>query len=132
MALSVPLSRFTSRVGGGSAFFVRRREHDFGRNTTNKTEHIMNTTQKSKSMALVIPALIIQMSCLAASHIAGVTHELSLTLSAGSLVGLILLIVGLRQYAKAKGYGDVYGLLGLLSLVGVVVLAVLPDKHSAA
>ena len=23
MALSVPLSRFTSRVGGGSAFFVR-------------------------------------------------------------------------------------------------------------
>ena len=26
MALSVPLSRFTSRVGGGSAFFVRRIE----------------------------------------------------------------------------------------------------------
>ena len=27
MALSVPLSRFTSRVGGGSAFFVRQHEH---------------------------------------------------------------------------------------------------------
>ena len=27
MALSVPLSRFTSRVGGGSAFFVRRMRH---------------------------------------------------------------------------------------------------------
>jgi hypothetical protein len=27
MALSVPLSRFTSRVGGGSAFFVRRHSH---------------------------------------------------------------------------------------------------------
>ena len=26
LALSVPLSRFTSRVGGGSAFFVRRHE----------------------------------------------------------------------------------------------------------
>ena len=26
MALSVPLSRFTSRVGGGSAFYVRRLE----------------------------------------------------------------------------------------------------------
>ena len=26
MALSVPLSRFTSRVGGGSAFFVRPHE----------------------------------------------------------------------------------------------------------
>jgi hypothetical protein len=28
MARSVPLSRFTSRVGGGSAFFVRHREHE--------------------------------------------------------------------------------------------------------
>ena len=27
MALAVPLSRFTSRVGGGSAFFVRRHSH---------------------------------------------------------------------------------------------------------
>ena len=27
MALSVPLSRFTSRVGGGSAFFVRQHSH---------------------------------------------------------------------------------------------------------
>ena len=27
MALSVPLSRFASRVGGGSAFFVRHRSH---------------------------------------------------------------------------------------------------------
>ena len=27
LALSVPLSRFTSRVGGGSAFFVRHRGH---------------------------------------------------------------------------------------------------------
>jgi len=26
MALSVPLSRFTSQVGGGSAFFVRPRD----------------------------------------------------------------------------------------------------------
>ena len=27
MALAVPLSRFTSQVGGGSAFFVRHRGH---------------------------------------------------------------------------------------------------------
>jgi len=27
LALAVPLSRFTSRVGGGSAFFVRHRGH---------------------------------------------------------------------------------------------------------
>jgi hypothetical protein len=30
LALAVPLSRFTSRVGGGSAFFVRRQDaHKF-------------------------------------------------------------------------------------------------------
>jgi phage FluMu protein Com len=28
LALSVPLSRFTPRVGGGSAFFVRQQAHD--------------------------------------------------------------------------------------------------------
>src|ERR1039458_7070420 len=27
LALAVPLSRFTSRVGGGSAFYVRRHSH---------------------------------------------------------------------------------------------------------
>src|SRR5664280_178014 len=30
LALSVPLSRFTSRVGGGSAFYVRRLERSYG------------------------------------------------------------------------------------------------------
>ena len=35
MALAVPLSRFTSRVGGGSAFFVRRHAHSM------KTHHIL-------------------------------------------------------------------------------------------
>ena len=29
MALSVPLSRFTSQVGGGSAFFVRHHSHTY-------------------------------------------------------------------------------------------------------
>ena len=28
MALAVPLSRFTPRVGGGSAFYVRHRRHE--------------------------------------------------------------------------------------------------------
>ena len=29
MALSVPLARFTSQVGGGSAFYVRPHSHTF-------------------------------------------------------------------------------------------------------
>ena len=36
MALSVPLSRFTSQVGGGSAFFVRPRQHTTTQNMFTK------------------------------------------------------------------------------------------------
>jgi len=45
-----------------------------------------------------------------------------------SVAGTVLLLVGLGYYAKAKGHSPVWGLLGLLSCVGIVVLAVLPDK----
>jgi hypothetical protein len=43
LALTVPLSRFTSRVGGGSAFFVRRQAH---------------TTMKTFSKTLAVIALL--------------------------------------------------------------------------
>src|SRR5208282_4685706 len=36
LALSVPLSRFTSRVGGGSAFYVRPLDHDYKNMKTSK------------------------------------------------------------------------------------------------
>lgn len=44
-------------------------------------------------------------------------------------VGTVMLIVGLCYYAKAKGRNAAWGLLGILSLIGVVVLAVMPDRH---
>jgi hypothetical protein len=46
-------------------------------------------------------------------------------------IGTILLIVGLGLYAKAKGYSPLFGLFGLLSIIGVIVLAVLPDRLKA-
>jgi amino acid transporter len=45
-----------------------------------------------------------------------------------SLAGTALLLVGLAYYAKAKGHSPAWGLVGLLSCLGIVVLAVLPDK----
>lgn len=45
------------------------------------------------------------------------------------LAGTALLIVGLGLYAAAKGHSRWAGLLGLLSIVGIIVLAVLPDKR---
>ncbi len=44
------------------------------------------------------------------------------------LVGTALLIVGLGFYARSRGQSGVYGLLGLLSCIGLVILAVLPRK----
>jgi hypothetical protein len=46
----------------------------------------------------------------------------------GVLLGAVLLIIGLGYYAKGKGYSAVLGLLGLFSCIGLLILAVLPDK----
>ena len=46
-----------------------------------------------------------------------------------ALSGTALLIVGLSYYAAAKGHSRWAGLLGLLSIIGLIVLAVLPDRH---
>lgn len=87
---------------------------------------------KSKSMALIIPGLLLQFGCTTARRIlaakAGEPQLITMSLMIGALVGLLLLIIGLRHYAKSKGYSDAHGLLGLLSLLGVLITAILPDK----
>ena len=47
MALAVPLSRFTSRVGGGSAFYVRPHSH------------VMPISRRTKSILWLIVALLV-------------------------------------------------------------------------
>ena len=42
---------------------------------------------------------------------------------------IILLIIGLGYYAKAKGHSVYFGLLGLLSWLGIIVLIALRDKN---
>ena len=46
------------------------------------------------------------------------------------LVGTVLAIIGFGYYAKAKGRSMVWGLVGFLGLIGLVVLALLKDKSS--
>ena len=44
------------------------------------------------------------------------------------LTGTVLLITGLAYYAKAKGHHPIFGLLGFLSIIGLIALACLPDR----
>lgn len=43
--------------------------------------------------------------------------------------GFLLLIWGLWNYAKGKGHKGAWGLLGLLSIFGFIILALFPDKN---
>jgi hypothetical protein len=45
------------------------------------------------------------------------------------LVGAVFFIWGCVNYCQGKGYPGAFGLLGLLSCVGLLILVVLPDKH---
>jgi len=72
------------------------------------------------SLALGVPGLIIQIY-------GGINHVPII-----SFVGGVLLIVGLAYYAKSKNRHPAWGLLGLLSIIGVIILALLPDKSSDA
>ncbi len=47
------------------------------------------------------------------------------------LVGLAMFIWGCGQYARGKGYSPWFGALGLLSIIGLIVLVLFPDKHKS-
>jgi hypothetical protein len=50
----------------------------------------------------------------------------------GAIPGGLIFIWGCGQYARAKGYSPWFGLLGLLSIVGLILLVFFPDKHKDA
>jgi hypothetical protein len=86
-----------------------------------------------KSLLLGLPGLGLQIVCYALINITasggapGLLSFLPL-LQLGVVAGLVLLVIGLCYYAKSKGYNALFGLLGLLSCLGLIILAVLPDK----
>ena len=45
-----------------------------------------------------------------------------------SLAGTALLLIGLAYYSKAKGHSPWWGLVGILSCLGILILAALPDR----
>jgi hypothetical protein len=90
-----------------------------------------------KSLAIGIPGLVLQILCYvvpdffwnkSSAGSAGMPLWAIIASSVGLTVSSLLLVVGLGYYAKSKGYTGALGLLGLLSCVGLIIVAVLPDK----
>jgi hypothetical protein len=75
------------------------------------------------SLAMGVPGLVIQIA-------GNIMRQQPSHEAIGSLVLLLgsgLLIAGLAYYAVAKGRNPAWGLVGLLSILGIIVLACLKD-----
>lgn len=76
------------------------------------------------SLAIGVPGLLLQ--TVAAFYEWPASEQVVGTLLV--LAGTAMLLVGLAFYAKAKNQHPVWCLFGLLSIIGVIVLAVLRNK----
>jgi hypothetical protein len=61
----------------------------------------------------------------------GIPNLLSVSPLAGVMMvaGMASFTWGCFMYAQGKGYSQLMGLFGLLSFVGLVILALMPDRH---
>ncbi len=85
----------------------------------------MNASENRKSLAIGVPGIALQIG----GRIMQMQHPDQSMWLLVMLVGTVLLIVGLSFYAKAKGHHAAWGLMGLLSLIGLIVLACLKDRR---
>lgn len=83
----------------------------------------MDANLNRTSLLIGVPGIILQF--VGVFMRGGGNDGLALTIQ---LVGTVLLIVGLSFYARAKGYHGAWGLLGLLSCLGLLILGLMPDK----
>lgn len=93
-----------------------------------------------KSLALGLPGLVLNIGCyyllnnlfvFPKSQNAAPHAWVGVLLELGILAGSILFMIGLGYYAKSKGYSGLLGLLGVISCIGLLILALLPDKRKS-
>lgn len=82
-----------------------------------------------QSFAAGLPGILLQIGSLISLCLLSNNEERLVWASmSGLLLGVLLWSIGLCFYAKAKGYSAVWGLLGCFSGLGLIILALLPDK----
>ena len=98
---------------------------------------VMITKYNHKSLAFGIPGILLQMIWIAlvialalknGSHNKALPEWVATLFGFSIFLGTILWIVGLCYYAMAKGHNAIFGLLGIFSWIGLLILFVLPDK----
>jgi hypothetical protein len=94
----------------------------------------MDPAENRKSLALGVPGIVLQILGNVMYRSGGTVAPMGQTPVKGNplwllvaLAGTVLLIAGLSFYAKAKGRSPAWGLMGLLSIIGLIVLACLKD-----
>ena len=90
----------------------------------------MITEYKRQGLTFGIPGFLLFGSTILISHLVpkALLSWISVSLWAGWLAGVVLLIIGLCYYAKAKGYLAVWGFLLPITGIGLLVLALLRDR----
>ncbi len=77
---------------------------------------------RNKGLSLALTGIALQ--------IVGAVTNIILVSGLIALVGTGVLMLGLGWIAKSKGRTPLWGLLGVFSILGPVVLYVLPDAHN--
>lgn len=95
----------------------------------------MDTALNRTSLRIGIPGVAIQFTAIVLPFLLGYENPARepAWVAALSWVGIVggaaLFILGLGYYAAAKGHSRWAGLLGMLSIIGYLVLALLPDRR---
>lgn len=79
------------------------------------------------SLALGVPGLLLQIIGVLAGRMNSNPGRPSLFAGVTATLGLVMLMAGFAYYAKSKGHHPVWCLLAFLSLIGLIILACLPD-----
>ena len=86
----------------------------------------MDASQNRTSLMFGVPGIVMQIAgYMMQKDAIGGGHALGLVIG---LTGTVLLMVGLSFYARAKGHHPAWCLMGLLSIIGLIVLGLLPDR----
>jgi hypothetical protein len=81
----------------------------------------MKLEYKNKTNIGILLALLL--------HVAGAFISSSAISGLLNLLGIILFIYGCCMYSKGKGHHGAWGLLGFLSILGLIILIFFKDRH---